>query len=201
MNGNDIRNQKNIKIQSKSLFNLSMFEVNVLILYFLSIFVAIMSEKNTKYIVGIVVISMIIFYIKKIFDTKEKRSGDFIGVTGFSIIAIPLFNFGLFLLIDKTLQTKELRIKENNKSGIEYIKELDRKDYKYKIYIDSTKEIKEINEIEFYSLKFNNCQSIKVVTEYYDIQSIFYSNELNNEEKQLTHLKDEILSEIISCNE
>lgn len=199
---NEIKNSKTSKKQLKPLFVLSAFEINVLILYFISILTAIISEKNTKYLIAFIIITMIVFYVKTIFFNEEKPSFDFVGFVGLGIFAIPLVSIGFFLAIDKIFQVKELRIKENTQYGIEYIKDYVKYDYVYKIYVNSIKEIKEINELDFYNLKYNNCQSIKIITEYYDKKSIFIETKnLTDKEKQDTYLKDEIISEKIVCNE
>ena len=91
---NEIKNQKNNK--NKPLINLSSFDINVLIIYFISILIAIISEKNTKYIVIAVILTMVIFYIRTLLK-PEKPTFDFVGFVGLGIFLVPLITFGFFV--------------------------------------------------------------------------------------------------------
>lgn len=189
----DVKKRK----QTKNIFNEN--EITALILYFITIFISFLSEKNSGYIISFIIFSMVCYYVLTILKTKSPTF-DFVGFFGFGIIVVPILSLLSFILIDKFFQTKEFRIKENYKYGIEYIKEEYKNKPVFKIYINSSKEIKELEELEYYELKFMNCQTIKIITEYNDITSIFFKTDnLSDNDKQKTYLKDDILNEKIIC--
>lgn len=192
----------NLKNQKKEKIFLTENNKNILFLYFISTYVIFLSDKNSEIMMPIIVFSFFCYSIYKVFYSKNTENSEHLPYFFLSLMLVPLLSVTMFFIIEKTFQKKELKFKEEIKFGVEYIVDQSRKNT-YKIYIDSTKEIKKIeNELDFYELKFNNCQILKVTTKYYDYGSVFYNEKyLSTRNKQETYLKDKIIEEIYTCVE